>query len=208
MECIQAQEKDFAIWSSAILIYEPWNELEFNLELSNRLEENATMRDESFADIGMEYKKKRYSVGILYRFTNDNNPEKGYDLAHRFGIQFSLKQDWKRFDFSLRNRLQAEYTNPFTSENGLISQDYLRSRMKAAYNIKGIPLKPYASVEYYFGLKTYKPSEAERSRTIVGADYKVTDRQQISMFYVYQNEVNVNRPLNKNILGIEYSYKL
>ena len=205
---IAAQEKDFGIWTSATFRYDPFKKIEFNLELCNRLDENASRRDDTFLDLTAEYKGSFWSAALLYRFSNERDVKRSYDLANRFGFQVVLKQDWKRFSFSLRTRIQSEFTNMYTSENGSIPQSYLRNRLKASYNIKGYPVNPYVSMEIYQGISGFSASEIEKGRYIAGFDYKISKKHSTGLFFLYQPTMMSRVPRYNHILGIEYTFKL
>ncbi|MCR4613429.1 MAG: DUF2490 domain-containing protein [Bacteroidaceae bacterium] len=79
----------------------------------------------------------------------------------------------------------------------------LRSKLTIEYNVKGVPLNPFASVDYGCGLN-YSTSKWKYT---VGLDWKITKTNKFTIFYRYQHENDDDEP-NGNLLGIGYKINL
>lgn len=79
----------------------------------------------------------------------------------------------------------------------------LRSKLTAEYNIKGLPLNPFASVDYGRGLNY----NANKWKLTVGCDYKLDKRNRLSLYYRFQSENDDDEP-NGHIVGLAYKLKL
>ena len=79
----------------------------------------------------------------------------------------------------------------------------LRSKFTVEYNIKGIPLNPFASVDYGCGLNY----TTNKWKLAVGADYNINKQNRISVFYRFQTEDDDDEP-NGHIIGIGYKINL
>ena len=79
----------------------------------------------------------------------------------------------------------------------------LRSKLTVEYNVKGLPLNPFASVDYGCGLN-YSTSKWKYT---VGMDWKITKTNKFTIFYRYQHENDDDEP-NGNLLGIGYKISL
>lgn len=79
----------------------------------------------------------------------------------------------------------------------------LRSKLTAEYNIKGLPLNPFASVDYGRGLNY----NANKWKLTLGCDYKLNKHNRLSLFYRFQTENDDDEP-NGHIIGLAYKLKL
>ena len=83
---------------------------------------------------------------------------------------------------------------------------YLRSRLQVAYNIKGVPLEPYASFELSNNLR--EGFSLEKRRWVVGLDYTIKKRHTFGLSYVYSNGVDDDDEGNLHAVSIEYTIHL
>ena len=79
----------------------------------------------------------------------------------------------------------------------------LRSRLQVAYNIKGLPLNPYASYEVTNDLGD--KLRYDKSRVCAGIEWKVTKKHILDFGYIYQTESD-NDEGNNNIHAIKVGY--
>jgi long-subunit fatty acid transport protein len=79
----------------------------------------------------------------------------------------------------------------------------LRSKLTVEYNIKGIPLNPFASVDYGCGLNY----TTNKWKFAVGTDYNINKKNRLSVFYRFQTEDDDDEP-NGHIIGIGYKIDL
>ena len=140
-----------------------------------------------------------------------------WGLRHRFNVSLTGSVKTGRFGISLRERWQYTYrprktTERYDYDNGLW-EDYnvrgkghnvLRSRLKVEYDIPGYRIDPYASAEMYNSFSL------EKSRYIVGAEWKITRTHSVGLYYLYQN-VNNDKDdddTDEHVLGLSYRIKL
>lgn len=79
----------------------------------------------------------------------------------------------------------------------------LRSKFTVEYNVKGLPLNPFASVDYGYGLNY----TANKWKYSIGADYSINKKHKFTLFYRFQTENDDDEP-NGHMLGIGYKIKL
>ena len=79
----------------------------------------------------------------------------------------------------------------------------LRSKFTVEYNVKGIPLNPFASVDYGCGLNY----TANKWKYSVGADYTINKKHKLTFYYRFQTEDDDDEP-NGHMLGLGYKIKL
>lgn len=78
----------------------------------------------------------------------------------------------------------------------------LRSKFTVAYNIKGLPLNPFASIDYGRGLNY----NANKWKLSVGCDWNINKQNRLSLFYRFQTENDDDEP-NGHIIGVGYKVK-
>lgn len=78
----------------------------------------------------------------------------------------------------------------------------LRSKFTVEYNVKGIPLNPFAAVDYGCGLNY----TANKWKYTVGADYSIKKKHKLTIYYRFQTEDDDDEP-NGHMLGMGYKIK-
>lgn len=78
----------------------------------------------------------------------------------------------------------------------------LRSKFTVEYNIKGIPLNPFASIDYGCGLNY----TANKWKYSVGTDYTINKKHKLTLYYRFQTEDDDDEP-NGHMLGMGYKIK-
>lgn len=78
----------------------------------------------------------------------------------------------------------------------------LRSKFTVEYNVKGIPLNPFASIDYGCGLNY----TANKWKYSVGADYTINKKHKLTLYYRFQTEDDDDEP-NGHMLGMGYKIK-
>jgi hypothetical protein len=147
---------------------------------------------------------------------------------HRFHA--SLTGDYKvgRVEFSLRERLQYTRTNSATIDEtkyrwdcvDIMEEKYelrqetepefkkskdnltLRSRLSAKWDIANCKVTPFASVELYTRLDEWKGCDKMRYRA--GASYKLDEKNELLLFYLYQDANDDDEPKG-HAIGVGYS---
>ena len=154
---------------------------------------------------------------------------------HRFHVSFTGDYKIGRVELSLRERLQYTRTNSATTDETKyrweqnFDADYndieptltvretepefkeakhnttLRSRLSAKWDISNCKITPFASVELYTRLDEWKGCDKLRYRA--GASYKINKKNEISLFYLYQDANDDDEPKG-HAVGIGYSLDL
>lgn len=78
----------------------------------------------------------------------------------------------------------------------------LRSKLTVEYNVKGLPLNPFASVDYGCGLNY----TANKWKYAIGADYNISKKHRLTIYYRFQTEDDDDEP-NGHMLGMGYKFK-
>ena len=78
----------------------------------------------------------------------------------------------------------------------------LRSKFIVEYNVKGLPLNPFASIDYGCGLNY----TANKWKYSVGTDYTINKKHKFTLYYRFQTEDDDDEP-NGHMLGMGYKLK-
>lgn len=200
-----------------------WTELELSKEIVKKVkvELNPELRnlhdlkmDSYILEGGISYKPFKYlGIASYYRF------EKEWDYKRKTGayqgkntikrLAFDLKSgfDLSRFSFSGRVR----YAQGLDSET---NENEIRYRAKIDYNIKGIKINPFVSVEL-FNEKSVTQAEKNtisgglkdinKIRYTGGLLYEINKKNDISVFYRLQD--NRVKDETSEVLGISFSHE-
>ncbi len=193
-----SQETDFGIWSSFKIEKELSKRIGIEFELGNRWEDNVTKRDENFAEAGINFSKKIFATGLLYRFSNENkkNTDTNY---HRLSAEVKIKPKINRFEFQYRGRAQYQFNEP---TEDIQTESYLRNKFALEYDIKGIPLKPSLGYEFFYKLTGKSSKKVEKERYSVGLDYKFSKKYKLGIAYYLNNRIQEEE--KNTILNIEF----
>lgn len=82
---------------------------------------------------------------------------------------------------------------------------YVRSRFQVSYNVKGIPLEPYASIELSNSL--HEGFAVKKYRYTVGADYTIKKTHQFGLAYIYNNGVDDDNEGDLHAINLSYKFK-
>lgn len=77
----------------------------------------------------------------------------------------------------------------------------LRSKLTIEYNVKGLPLNPYVSIDYGCGLNY----SANKWKYSIGAEYKLTKKHKFDLFYRFSHDDDEDDP-NGHLLGVGFKY--
>ena len=94
------------------------------------------------------------------------------------------------------------YTDPdYKSPRKAKDKWVLRSKLTIEYNVKGLPLNPYVSVDYGCGLNY----TANKWKYSVGTEYKLTKQHKLDFFYRFSHDDDEDEP-NGHLIGFGYKY--
>ncbi len=153
---------------------------------------------------------------------NYGQPNKRADFwgtRHRFHFDATGSMKLGRWSLSLRERWQYTY-RPEKTVNERYDYDddemdgkpktyrgkgknVLRSRLQVEYDIKGLPVEPYANAEMY------NAWNVEKMRYTVGADWKITKKHVVGLCYRFQKVYNNDDDFepDRHIIGLSYKFK-
>ncbi len=209
--------KDLALWSTIEVQYSPIKKIKLSLEQHLRLKEDASVTDEYFTQVNLEYKffENLYIAGGV-RFINENDnvgKKQGYEKHFRYNFDMGYSHDIKSFEVSYRIRYQNKRELNLPVDTKDLPKENIRFKLGLKYKIKKWPLDPKISAEIFSFKRegTLIVSEAKLSkyRLTFGTDYSFKKFGKFGAYYRFQENINENE-LNKitTIIGLKYSYSI
>ena len=208
LNCSLAQQNDFGFWSG-ISIRKKLNST-FSADFSQQIntKENSTRTDKFFSQIGLTYKiSNHFKLNVAYRFSQIQNINFSYKYANRLQSDLTVFYKLRNFKLSYRMRLQNQYEEINTSENGKKPITVFRQRANVELDY-GRRITPSFSVEYFYGVKSFMPSNLSSERYRATLNYDINNKNKVQVFYQFQNKWNVKLPVNSYIIGFMYGFDL
>ena len=201
-----SQVNDAALWTSVNIEKKINNRLTANLSQEFRFKENISELGTAFTEIGVEHKIiKRLSASISYRFIQNRRNNDTYSLRHRMNIDVAYRIKWKKLNITIRERWQNQVKDVQSSPEGFDPESYLRSKLTFKYNLEK-KYTPWIAGELFYQLNNSKGNEIDNLRYSMGVDYKFNKKNSLTLFYLINQEVNVNDPWTSYVIGVNYSY--
>ena len=150
-----AQIDDIGIWTGISIQKQFTRKVEGSLTEQLRLNHDASTINLLLTDVGVEYAiSKKFKAGIHYRFINANQVTY-YSKRHRFYADLSFKEKIKTVSFTIRERIQEQFYDYYSSETGKIPYWTLRSKLTVKIDLKK-KITPYFSGEIYYQIDNPK----------------------------------------------------
>ncbi len=194
----------------AELGYKFYNTKTFDMKVSGGFEYmwNQKMEEMKIKDNGYNlndrYWRQRHRTSLGVSF--DYSPSKRWSFQLKETVQYNHycegdsidQEEWRVNNFSNNIYLSGMDKKAVEAKDRFV----LRSKFTVEYNIKGIPVNPFASVDYGCGLN-YTTNKWKYS---VGADYNINKQNRLTVYYRFQTEDDDDEP-NGHMLGLGYKVK-
>ncbi len=205
---LQGQVEDFQTW---------W-ELEFNKEISGRLELNGEL-EQRFKNNSLQYNRTQLTLAASYDlldylslaggartvFVMDGEQE--LHARYRIHLDGVGSYDLSGFDLSLRIRLQYGFDDfvalRFVNFNTLV----IRNRLKVAHHIFGTRFGWFALVESWHGSTRESQWRSFAMRYSAGARFSPNFTSRFSLRYILEDEFNVINPRQLHVVVLGYTYR-
>ena len=197
---------DAGLWASVTVEKKITLKMSAYISEEVRLNENVSEAGTVFTEAGLSYKIiKNLTASAAYRYIQKRKVDDFYSLRHRGIFSLSYKIKIKKVELTVRERYQFQYTDLYSSDDGVIPEAYLRSKLTVKYNSQK-KYTPYLSAELFTQLNKLNVDEFDNARYIAGVDYKFNKQHAIDLFYLINREFNVNNPVTDYVSGIGYTY--
>jgi len=182
--------------------------LQVELELGQRFQDNSLRYERSLITAGLEYELfNDFEIGGGYRYIVFK--EEGiFDSKFRIHGDVSYEISPGSFSFQLRERIQYGFQDFVTLDDYRANNLTSRSRFKGEYDIFASPFTLFASYELFLGLNTSSGLQVRDHRYQAGAEYKLSMRSDLELRYLFNKEANRKNPLNAHVIVISYAYRL
>lgn len=199
-----AQIDDVGLWLGVNIQSNITRQLEGSLTEQLRLSNDATRINLILSDLGLDYSfSKKLKVGLHYRFIN-RNKENYYSKRHRFYADIAWKEKVKFISFTLRERIQEQFSDYNSSETGKIPEWVLRSKLTAKIDLDKKYI-PYLSFEVFYLIDNAKEENGITDfRYETGINYEFNRINSVNPFLLCQ----ITRSTNfiELIYGVSYTY--
>lgn len=208
----QKKYKDFWQWNTFSLekkINVRWS---INFEEELRFFDNATRINLFYTNLGFTYKINRlFKAAVVYRHIQKSTNTKGYSSRHRIYADLIFKYKINKITLGYRSRLQTQVRDVRSSEDGTTPESYWRNKFDFKYTAKE-KFTPYIAAEFRYQFPNPRLQEANnkfnRGRFYFGCDYEVNKKNTVGLYYMIQDEFNVNEAEIDYVLGVQYAISL
>jgi hypothetical protein len=180
------------------------------VEQEFRFDQHHTGMERSLTALQLDYKlvPKVLKAGIEYNFVLQNNDNEYYENKHRLSFALSGETSWKRFEFSLRTRMQATWRDETRGDYRINPKTIWRNKLECAYDIFGKPVKPSVSFELFTPLNDVQGFYANGYRIRAGVDYRYSRSQSVDFSLRYDKDIQTDEPQKLLYLCVGWTYRL
>lgn len=191
--------QDFNLWSGISIKTKLVKKVDGEVEIQNRLDENATEIASNLIQLGIKYKGlKKIDLYTNYRFS-----DKVDSYTNRFDFRVGIKEKIiKRTELSFVIKSQFDKDSDKKYWDSL-----LRFKWEIEHKIKKQKIFPYISNEWFYDLSD-EGNLFNGYRIAFGVGFDTFKDQSINIGYTRDIEINTSYPETRNILGIAYKLDL
>ena len=201
---------DFENWSSIEISYKPSKKWRIGLEEQLRLKDNSSITDQYFTQLEVEYEAfKNFNLGSGFRYIKKNDTKgniQGYEDHFRFHLEGSFDHKIDQFSFKYRFRYQNRNELGVSSADGDYPNQHIRLKGSMEYGIKNWKLDPKFSAEIFNHFEKGQTNGFDKFRLSFGTDYKIKNFGKLSLYYLFEKELNMINPKTSNIMKFKYTY--
>ncbi len=205
---IQAQVNDAGLWASINLEKKFTKKWSLNLTEEIRLNENISELGMSFSELSATYQyNKMFGISAGYRFIQKRRVNDSYSLRHRYLINFNVKNKFNSFSTNLRIRYQRQYADVYSSSDGTVPSDYVRTKLTIKYNT-GKKYTPVISGELFFNTNRPDGLLIDDFRIAAGVEYEFSKKSSLELGYLINRELQVANQMTSFVITIGWNYTL
>jgi len=193
-----SQSTDKELWTGAGIRYDINRRFRMDIEQECRWKDQMGTFKFTYTEVGIRWRINRmFSIRGKYRylFVPDD-----YD-GGKFYLDGNVDLSKKRFPLSISYRLRYERGNEFVVSK---MENWLRNQFEINWNMSKIA-DPYLGWENFRRLDGI--NEARANRYSFGSDWRLSKIISLSSFYIFEDEFNVKKPLDRHIIGLRLTYR-
>lgn len=198
-------KEDRKAWGSMGIKYQLNDLISFELSQELRYYKERTLLEQSVTDFGSTVKILDWlKIGLFYRYKSYPDVTDADDAKYSNEIytNISVKQDLYGFEITNRIRLQAKFKG--NNEDSY----YFRNKLELEYEDMLEWAKPFASAELFCELANGADNHITQARYSLGISFIPIKNNEISIFFLRENEHNKRKIINSNIIGFGYQLEL
>ncbi|MGQ9619441.1 MAG: DUF2490 domain-containing protein [Bacteroidales bacterium] len=204
---IAAQDNDFGIWLEMNVSHKLAKKFEAVVEGELRTSDNSSQIQQIIGEGGLEYAiSKRLSVAGNYRLISRREDDGYFYWRHKIYADLKLKCPAGYFTLYGRLRLQRSTKTYIEDEEDLNALYVWRFRLKTAYDIPGLPLRPWLYYESFSPGFSSSGFNISKYRISPGIELKLTQKSDIQAGYIFQHDTEPKLK-NKHVLTVGYGLK-
>jgi len=207
--CIQgyAQKTDFRARAGVKIQKDITKKLTASLEYEHRFDNNLTTFDKALVEPSVSFDLFKFlRIGAEWRFMVDQNIKREIEYNQRAALFIRFQQSVDDFDLKLRTALQYGFDELTLSTNygqKLIS----RNTFEIEYNWFGSKFRPFTSYEFFYHINNPNGGIINQWRAKTGTSYRLSKASDLSVYYLFESEINVAYPVNAHVIGVGFSHK-
>jgi hypothetical protein len=207
-DLIPAQDDDFGIWYSVNGEHRLAKKLDLLVTAEARTFNNASRAEQIFAEAGVSYKlTENFSTTGSYRFTGKLENDDNYHVRHKWFGELKGTFPVNRFRLSARIMLQIMKRTYIEKEDDNLPQYTARFKLKADYDIHGLPLTPFISFESFTPMFYDYKLLIDKERFSAGAAYKLSKKVLLKPAYILERYSQNNNEINFHVLALSCDLK-
>ena len=164
-----------------------------------------------FPQVSIKYKvTKWFRPSADYRAIFALNKYGNYSFTNRLNFNAEFKHTLNRFSVSARIRYQYSFDRLISSSNYDSEYDQaIRFKPQISYDINNSFISPVINIEFFYN-PTFGPlgQRFTKYRTFIGVDFEFDSPHELSIGYMFDQQINQPDPSRKHILSINYAYNL
>lgn len=207
-------EQDAGLWTTFTIQKRITKKISIVVDQEFRLRENFQRINLFYTNAGIDYKiNKNIKLSPSYRAIQKMRLDNTVSHRHRLSMDATVKKKFNKITLAERVRYQIEVQDYLTSRKGHLPEQFLRFKTDLKYDL-GSKITPFVSCELRYQIRSWRGNDMyynnrfHRIRNIVGADYEINNKHNITLYYLIQNEFNVPDIENIYIIGLAYTLSL
>ena len=205
------KQADAGMWNTITIEKELSKKIIVSVDQEFRLKYNYSTLNLFYTNISLDYKVfKGFKISPGFRFIQKYLKEDYFSFRYRLLLDASYKYELFHFLFCYRSRVQTEIRDYYTSEVGKIPEWYWRNKFDIKYNFN--KFVPYIGTEVRYQIFDPKNPATNngwhRARMYAGIDYKLNKGNSIGIYFLKQQEYDIDDPNDLYIIGLQYALSI
>lgn len=196
-------QTDLGVWGGLAINKEVIDDVRLSFKGNLRLDENASSYRLSYAQIGLQYRPKKWmrvSLGTrkVWRDAYSSNGDR----------VFANTTFVRRWHKRLRTRARIQYQRERDSNSEwALGENSLRYKLSTSWRKKKTDFTWSLGTEWFYDWDA-RGGDWSKYRLFFGTSYKINKRQSVGLDYLFQSQVNSAVNNKVHILAVEYSISL